>query len=938
MNTMPEVVLPSVLHHILKICTDFPDKNAIEDAQGVLTYAQLASRVEAVLIWLENTKLDQQGTIFVFLNNASDIAPVMLGLFNASFIYVPLDMSLPAQRLVDIANTVKPCAIIYALQYENQIKKSRWGESLKQVCVDSLWNCSNTFNEKPHSSLTPSLFTEKALLDKKIDTSLPCYLFFTSGTTATPKAIQGNLDGISHFILWQSDSFKFSKSLRLGRLTKSVYDASLRDFFLPLFCGGTIIDMPTSDTALHTKKMLMWLNSNYISILHMVPSLFRALLMDQPPIKHLKHIFLAGEIVYPLDVKKWFLSSNATVELINMFGPTETVMTKLFYRISKDDQNKKMIPIGQPITGVDLYFLSANKKVLPVGKVGEMAISLPFKNLGYWQLEHVQASVFRRDIVSDKLIYLTGDYARQGADGQIEFLGRKDRQVKVNGVRVELDSIENTLQTLDRIDGVFVDSLLNNDSNEIIVFYTAKQFIEPVIFQKHLQGKVAYLPHHYHLVDSFPRLLSGKVDRKLLKRWYENYLLLEQDDEFELPSFDVIERRFILIWQEKLQRINIHLDESFFELGGDSLQAIALIAEMEECFGVSFPFAGFLEKPTIRHCISLLLDSSSHKTGPVVCLNEKAGSKALWLIHPPGGFIFCYTDLAHHLSATHAVYALQYPLFNENQRFCNMDELTDYYLTHFLAHYNNEPIVLAGWSMGGLIAHALLVKLQEKGVHVEKLILLDTISPYRFPYEKTIILKNSIKSIMAYSAELFEVKDQPLQAKTLQLSPWAFMILCRLFMDVNLSRKQIFAQYSDEILLLGKIIDTLEFKKSSFIVWLAKTLSYLPRKVLIKAIFTVLYRLDKPLNDVPVEWFESFMNAFHDNIHSVCSYQPKAQSVPVYNMKAQNHYRLDDESILALEQLGDKKVQHYSVQGNHFTFLTASYVKDLVKRLREIGI
>ncbi len=919
MNTM--------LNDIVYYAKTQPNSVAAISHSASLTYKQLVEHIDCVADYIEQTIGLEHAPVLCFLNNAIDIAPVMSALFTMGHLYVPLDYMMGNDRLKDIVAQVSPSLVICTNENSSILSEFDFLDAVPVISIENIW---------ANEAFPVGYFCRQAPL---VNIKAPCYLFFTSGTTSTPKGIVGNVAGVSHFVHWQRKEFVFDVETAVGRMTQSVYDASLRDFFLPLCVGGRVVDSPEGE--IHPLKILNWIEANTITVMHMVPSLLRVLMKNGRSIDGLNVLFLAGEVIHPQDVTEWYAHHDAKTQLVNLYGPTETVMTKLFYRIQKDDASRKAIPIGRPIENVAVHFVASNNDVLSPGRIGEIGISTPFKCLGYYNNEAEQSRKFRDDILEGNVVYLTGDHGRQQASGEIDFLGRKDSQVKINGIRIELNTIENCLQNISEIQEVCVESLTDGVSTELIAFYCSNI---PVTHEKcnaYLKKNLSVVPHHYYALESFPRLISGKVDRKQLKKIFEinrNRGVLNDmsDDSVFTSTDDPNYIRVQRIWEELLHSKNIPLDASFFALGGDSLKTIALISELEHTFSISIPYAQFLEKPTMRTCVSFVNDSVEKRTGPIICLNKSTKESTVWLIHPPGGFVFCYSDLAYHLKSDCTTYALEYPLFHDGPRLTSMKDLVNYYVTHIIKYQKNGEFILGGWSQGGVIAHAVYAALVEKGLNAKKVIMLDTSVPYTESYSKEDAVINSMRSMIAYASELFTLDSMNVNQRMMTTAGYLFKTYARLFFQLSISKADIKKYYSKDVSLLARMISSQASTLGVSMHLALRASVIVPNWLLLKILYVVSVKAQGAVTISNKEWYKKSILSYIDNSKAIHSYFPEKISIPIMHIQAENKEVCAHDAAQSISILTTDSIERASIVGNHFTCLKSPNVKAVASVIQQV--
>ncbi|HVZ39797.1 MAG TPA: non-ribosomal peptide synthetase [Candidatus Kapabacteria bacterium] len=585
----------------------WPDRIAMERGPGRITYGTLEHRSNQIAGLLLESELEPGTLVGIMSDDPFEIVAAMLGILKAGCAFVPLDPNVPNRRLAEMMNVVGLSWIVADhdhLSTINDLQAERDGD-LTVIVRDPV----------PHAAVrTPG---SAALLpygerDGSVCPEVPrdperiCYVYFTSGSTGTPKAIMGRSKSVTHFILWEIKTFGVGESDRVSQLASPSFDAYLRDVFTPLCAGGTVCAPPDRDMLLDPEALMTWLDAERITLLHTVPSVFRSLLnqrLDAGRFAGLRHILLAGEPLLPADVRRWFDTFGERVGLTNLYGPSETTMTKLFHRVQPSDGNRQSIPIGKPMEGARAMVFDAKGQPCSVGVIGEIYIRTPYRSLGYFrQPELTLASFIPNPLGSDPndIVYKTGDMGRFLPDGNLEFLGRRDRQVKIRGVRVELVEIESELRRHDSVRDVAV---IDRDDDEGGKYLAAYVVLMPRVPADELRQFLAerlpsaIIPTMYVEMDILPRLLNGKIDRAALP------LPAELDARRQIqyvPPRTPTEHALAAIWEELLQLAAPGIHNNFFTVGGHSLLAMQVITRVEAAFSINVPLRDFLEEPTIQ--------------------------------------------------------------------------------------------------------------------------------------------------------------------------------------------------------------------------------------------------------------------------------------------------------------------------------------------------
>ncbi len=441
----------------------------------------------------------------------------------------------------------------------------------------------------------------------------PCYVMFTSGSTGTPKAILGQQRGLSHFLRWELAEFGLDERCRISWLAPPTFDVSLRDILAPLMAGGCLC-IPDEPTARTPRLLIRWLADRRITLVHCVPTVLRLLTQELGstgaalPLPDLGHLLVAGEPLYGADVAAWRAAAGGGARLVNLYGPSETTLAKLFHRIEDLPADpRRVLPIGRPLPNTAVLILK-NGKPCVVGEIGEIHIQTPYRSLGYLGDPELTAAAFiahPQNPAEPEPLYRTGDLGRINEQGLVECLGRIDNQVKIRGIRIELGEIEAAMRSLPGVADAAV--TVHADQSQTLVCYVTGRDGPPPAAEALRQGLTAILPPalHPHLfvpLALLPRTLSGKINRKALPR---PEALFYQQHAFAAPE-SAAEERLCRIWSELFGMERIGVTTAFVEFGGDSLKAMRALARIYDDFGIEVSLRDFFSRPTIRALASLL--------------------------------------------------------------------------------------------------------------------------------------------------------------------------------------------------------------------------------------------------------------------------------------------------------------------------------------------
>ncbi|MEU9802025.1 non-ribosomal peptide synthetase [Streptomyces sp. NPDC051000] len=414
------------------------------------------------------------------------------------------------------------------------------------------------------------------------------YVYFTSGTTGRPKGIRGSLAAVAHFLDWEAEELRIGPGTRISLLTSPGFDAFLRDALLPLCAGGTV-EVAGSGGVPVGSALATWLEERGVEVLHCVPTVFRTLRsaeLTAGSLPGLRAVLLAGEPVRAADVAWWRGLFGDAKELVNLYGPSETTMTKVFHRLTAEDAVAETVPVGRPMPGVEVRVLLGGKPV--TGAIGEVELRTPFPLGGYLD---GSAGGFRE---GDR--FRTGDLGRLREDGVLEVLGRRDQQVKVNGVRIELGEIEDVLRRHPGVRDACAAAVEEPGAEAVLCAYVVADGVTDEELRAHTAAGLApgSRPSVYVRLTSVPRTLNGKTDRRALPLPSAAYAA----DAGQAP-LDGLESEIAAVWSELLHLPGIGRHDDFTLLGGDSLAIARLLDRLRSRFAVDVPVGAFVKRPTV---------------------------------------------------------------------------------------------------------------------------------------------------------------------------------------------------------------------------------------------------------------------------------------------------------------------------------------------------
>jgi amino acid adenylation domain-containing protein len=598
-------VFESVHQLFSRMAQTFAGSTAVEGGRRSITYGELESRSNRIAHALQGVGVSKGTIVGILSAEPIEVIASMLGILKAGAIFCPLDPTFPVKRLQIMVEVGQPQFFICDSRLVEKLVQIISGTIISHkviVLEDGSVPSSGSFefvrlNDPAWSG------TEASEIKSRGDDA--CSIYFTSGSTGQPKAILGRLKGIDHFARWEASALGIGAGTRVSQLASPCFDGFLKDVFVPLCAGGIVCAPESRKVLLEPERLIDWVDVEGVEVLHCVPSVLRSLLnqgLDTKYFSSLRWVVLAGEPLLPADVKRWVEIFGDRIRLVNLYGPTETTVTKLCYFVEPADADRPSIPIGKPIPGADVLVVNSKNKQSRPGVAGEIYIRTPYRSLGYYNAPELTQEAFVPNPFStdsNDLVYRTGDYGRLLEDGNLEFLGRRDQQVKVRGVRVELGEIENLLRHHPDVKDVAVIDREDASGNKYLCAYLVLgNGTETGTLRQYLAAQLPdfMVPSGFVALQQLPRTLNGKIDRKALPALEE---VRSQKQKAELRPRTPVEEIVAGIWSEVLRLPQVGVEEDFFELGGHSLLATQIISRIRESLHVELPLRALFEAPRL---------------------------------------------------------------------------------------------------------------------------------------------------------------------------------------------------------------------------------------------------------------------------------------------------------------------------------------------------
>jgi amino acid adenylation domain-containing protein len=572
-----------------------PDQIAVACERNELSFDELNLRANQLARHLRGLGAGRESLVGICIDRTLDMAVGILGILKAGAAYLPLDPEYPKERLAFMLDDARPSIVLAKSALQSNLPEN---ES-RIVLIDDDWAA---ISEQSGENLE--------------DGPLPfdlAYVIYTSGSTGQPKGVMISHANLANYLLALNHELQITHDDLYLHLASIAFSSSRRQLMLPLSQGATVV-IATSDERKDPLALFEMIKARGVTIMDGVPSFWRncttilaslddderARLLDN----RLRLMLSASEPLWSDIPRTWMSKFKHPAQHVHMFGQTETAgIVSLYHLPTNADDEIRLIPIGSPIANSEIYILDEEQRPCQRGEAGELYIGGAGVGRGYLNRPELTAEKFIAhpfDARDGARLYRTGDWARCNLDGQIEFTGRRDQQVKLRGFRVELGEVEAALIRHPAIRQTAVVARTDQQGNKKLSAYFVADSSRPSAsdLRRFLLAQLPdyAVPSVFVQLDALPLSANGKVNRLALPE--TNAAQTNLSSEYLAPRNDT-ENRLAAIWAEVLGVTQVGINDNFFELGGHSLLAAQIVARLRREFGYDLPLRVLFECPTI---------------------------------------------------------------------------------------------------------------------------------------------------------------------------------------------------------------------------------------------------------------------------------------------------------------------------------------------------
>ncbi|WP_420630863.1 amino acid adenylation domain-containing protein [Candidatus Leptofilum sp.] len=696
--------------HVAHWAQQSPETPALCYGSQQMDYATLNSKANQLAHALQSWGVGPESRVGIFLNRSFEMIIVLLAVQKAGGAYVPLDTAYPADRL---SYMVADAELALVLTTSALGDKLPVGEDTA-VALDKAWpeQIANQPASNPPSSLTPDNLA---------------YVIYTSGSTGRPKGVGVTHRGVVNLGQALRQRLVISPQSRVLQFASFSFDASVAEIVGALQNGATLV-LANKEALLMGTSFVSLMQQQTVSVATLPPSALA--LLNPADFPALQTIVSAGEACSADVVANW----SAGRRFVNGYGPTEGTVGAITAVLTPDEPQPVL---GRPLPNYQIFLLNPQLQPVPVGVAGEIHIAGLGLARGYLNRPDLTAEKFIANPFSansNQRMYKTGDLGRYLPDGRIEYLGRIDHQVKIRGFRIEIGEVEAAIRQHAAVRDVLVLAQEGGAGLQLVAYVVGNVDdlgdLRPFLNQ----SLPAYMvPAAFVTLDKFPQTPNGKIDRKALPA--PDSPTFVGEGLFVAPQ-DALESQLVQIWQDVLKLPAISTTANYFEMGGHSLQAVKLFADIEKRLKLRLPVSLLFEAPTIRQLATAVRQrQEAAKWSSLVPIQPLGSKTPLFCVHGGAGRVFHYHDLAQLLGTERPFYGIQPKTDPTTHQaiYQTVEEMAAHYIREIKMVQPTGPYLLSGFCFGGIVVYEMALQLTGAGDEVGLLVFIDPTTPSNKP-------------------------------------------------------------------------------------------------------------------------------------------------------------------------------------------------------------
>ena len=678
---------------------------AVRAADASIDYDELDRRARGVARAL----LARLGTgpepVALLLDQGAALIAAILGILAAGKFYVPLDPGERDARLREILDDIEPRALLTS---------SVLGAAARTWLPQQIAVLDVETSARAGSGAAPAL--------PPVSPDALAYVFYTSGSTGRPKGVMDTHRNVLHNVMRYTNSLGLGAGDRLSLLQRASFSGSVSSLFGALLNGGAVYPFDLAGEG--AARLADLLERERLTVYHSVPSIFRRIAREAQRFGALRWVRLEGDRMTPRDVELFERHFPPGCRLVNGLGATECGLVRQHFLEAARPVTSSVIPVGGPVPDMEVLVLGEGGDRLGPGVTGELAVRSRYLSPGYWRQPEATARAFRLDEGDPSLrVYRTGDLGRLLEDGTLLHLGRADARVKLRGSFVELPDVEAAvLAAAPELRACAAVARERADGELELVACVAGAPRDPQALRRALRGSLpaVAVPARIVSLDALPLTPHGKLDRARLAE-----LAAPATAAVATTPEGPLEARLLAIFQKLLEHREIGIEDDFFDLGGDSLLAVALLLEVERAFGRRLAPATLLDAPSVQALASRILSAKPADRSFLVSFRREGSAPPLFLVPGALGSALQFRELARLLGPDQPVHAFEPAgLAGEEEPDTSVEAMAERYLGELAAVHPQGPVRLAGTCLGSLVAFEMARRLAASGRAVEPLVML----------------------------------------------------------------------------------------------------------------------------------------------------------------------------------------------------------------------
>ncbi len=679
-------------------------------AEGLhLTYHELVARARVVGTYLRSRGVGPGSFVGLAMPRGIELTVALLGILESGAAFVPLDPAYPRERLgfmiadakIPIVLTIHSCAHSLPSGDHAVVEVDRdWAEI-----------------ERTRARPAPRSSSDDI-----------AYVIYTSGTTGVPKGVPIRHRSVVNHAMHMVSAYGLKENDRVPQFSSISFDIAVEEIFPTWLGGGTLVMRPEALPG--TTEFVQWLDAQRITVLQLPTAYFHEWVhgLDSSSVAlpdRLRLVVIGGERASPPLASRFRQLTKSRVRLVNAYGPTEATVTATMYEVTSAQLGNE-VPIGRPISNTRVYVLDEERRLVPIGAAGELYISGDGLTPGYLQRpEATEKKLVECPYEPGALMYRTGDRVRYRPDGNIEFLGRVDDQVKVRGFRIELGEVEQAMRGCEGVEDAVAVAMREGSSHTLVgyVVLQHERTIEDV--RTKLERALPYymVPTHLVQIETLPKTPNGKVDRDALPPPPRSSTPEATQQPRNLAEITLHE-----IWREVLGLESVGVHDNFFRLGGHSLQSIRVLDRANK-MGLHLTPMQFFEHPTIAGlaAVASVRRAIATEDGTALVSLRRGGTRPpIYFMHSLPGDLLGYGGLVHELGEDQPCFGFQsIGLSRPADAHVRIDQMAKHYAAVLMEFQPDGPYHLVGWCFGAHVTIEMARILAGHGRPVGKLVLME---------------------------------------------------------------------------------------------------------------------------------------------------------------------------------------------------------------------